>query len=291
MSEPLTISVIVPVYNAERTVAATIRSLSDLDYPRDALELIFVNNASTDNTANILARHSHLIRIVNEPKRGRSAARNAGVRAARHTGVAFTDADCIADRNWLGRLVAPIEDPDVGIAGGRILTVRPCNAIEEFGERVHDQARAIGTYKPPYAATANWVSRRSVIIETGGFDEDLVRGEDADLAYRIVQAGYRLVYRDEAIIHHRNQHTLRGLFKEGFQHGFYSVKVLKKHDHFVRRFGYRRIHWRRYGKLAANAGRILSRRADSNTVCDTVFNSGKLAGKMLGSLRFRHVDL
>jgi len=291
MSGHQPISVIVPVYNSERTVAETIRSLSDLDYPRDALELIFVNNASTDNTATILARHSDLIRIVNEPKRGRSAARNAGVRAARHPGVAFTDADCIADRNWLSQLVEPLEDPDVGIAGGRILTVRPCNSIEEFGERIHDHAMAIGAYKPPYAATANWASRRSVIIETGGFDEDLVRGEDVDLAYRIVQAGYRIVYRDQAIIHHRNQHTLRGLFKEGFQHGFYSVEVLKKHYHFVQRFGHRRIHWRRYGMLVANAGRILSRSADSDTVCDTVFNSGKLAGKLLGSLRSRHVDL
>ena len=81
MNGHLPISVIVPVYNSERTVAATIRSLCDLDYPRDALELIFVDNASTDNTANILAGHSHLIRILNEPKRGRSAAPNRSIRA------------------------------------------------------------------------------------------------------------------------------------------------------------------------------------------------------------------
>jgi cellulose synthase/poly-beta-1,6-N-acetylglucosamine synthase-like glycosyltransferase len=291
MSGPLTISVIVPVYNAERTVGETIRSLIALDYPRDALELIFVNNGSTDGTANILAGHSHRIRIVDEPRRGRSAARNAGVRAARHTCVAFTDADCIADRDWLSQLVAPIEDPDVGIAGGRILSVRPCNSIEAFGEHVHDQARAIGVYRPPYADTANWASRRSVIIEAGGFDEDFVRGEDVDLSLRIVQAGFRLVYRDGAIVHHHNERTLRGLFKEGFQHGFYSVKVLKKHRHFVQGYGHRRIDWRRYTRLAANAGRILGRRADSSTVCETVFNAGKLAGKLLGSLRFGHVDL
>jgi cellulose synthase/poly-beta-1,6-N-acetylglucosamine synthase-like glycosyltransferase len=291
MTEPLTISVIVPVYNSERTLAETIRSLRDLAYPRDALELIFVNNASTDNTATILARHSHVIRIVNEPKRGRSAARNAGVRAARHTGIAFTDADCIADRDWLRQLVAPLEDPEVGIAGGKILAVRPCNPIAEFGERVHDQAKAIGVYKPPYASTANWASRRSVILETGGFDEDLVRGQDVDLAYRIVQAGYRLVYRERAIIHHRNEQTLRGLFRQGFGHGFHSVKVLKKHCHFVQKFGHRRIRLRRYRILMANAARILSRRADATTVCDTVFNSGKVAGKLLGSLRFHHLDL
>jgi cellulose synthase/poly-beta-1,6-N-acetylglucosamine synthase-like glycosyltransferase len=291
MNEPLTISVIVPVYNSQRTVAETIRSLRDLDYPRDALELIFVNNGSTDNTATILARHSHEIRIVNEPKRGRSAARNAGVRAARHTGVAFTDADCLADRAWLRQLVAPLENPEVGIAGGRILAVRPCSSVAEFGERVHDQARAIGVYKPPYASTANWASRRNVILETGGFDEEFVRGEDVDLAYRIVQAGYRLVYREQAIIHHRNELTLRGLFRQGFQHGFYSVQVLKKHCDFVQKFGHRRNQVRRYGRLVANAARILSRRADATTVYDTVFNSGKVAGKLVGSLRFRHLDL
>ena len=99
------------------------------------------------------------------------------------------------------------------------------------------------------------------------------------------------MYREQAIVQHRNEQTLRGLFREGFQHGFYSVRVLKKHCHFVQKFGHRRIHLRRYGILAANAARILSRRADPSTVCDTVFNAGKVAGKLLGSLRFRHLDL
>lgn len=284
-------SVVVPVRNGERTVAETIRSLLALDYPRNLLELIFVNNGSRDGTGEILAEHSDVIRVVDEPKSGRSTARNAGIRAAGNAVVAFTDADCIADPAWLSQLLLPLEDSKVGIAGGKILAPRPCNPVEEFGERVHDHERAINFYKPPYAVTANWASRRSVLLETGGFDQNLRRGEDVDLAYRIVQAGYRIVYQDRALIYHRNQPDLRRLFREGLAHGLCSVQVLKKHQGFLREYGHRRVDLPNYGPLAANFGRILTRRADSNTVCETIFNLGKLAGKVLGSVRFGYIEL
>jgi glycosyltransferase involved in cell wall biosynthesis len=285
------VSVVVPVRNSELTVEGTVQSLLALEYPQERLELILVDNASTDGTAGILAAYSDRLRCFREPKRGVSAARNRGIFEARHPVVAFTDADCVVDRDWLRQLVVPLEDATVGISGGRILAARPCNPVQKYGEWLHDHERAIQEFEPPYVISMNWASRRGVLLETGGFDESLFQGEDVDLAYRVLQAGYRLAYRAGAVIRHHNRPDLKGLFREGFRDGFYSVIVLRKHQAFVARYGHRRVSIGGYKTLAANALRLLLNTADSDVVFDTVFNSGKKLGKLLGSIRVAHLEL
>jgi cellulose synthase/poly-beta-1,6-N-acetylglucosamine synthase-like glycosyltransferase len=205
--------------------------------------------------------------------------------------VAFTDADCVADPDWLTELIVPLQDPSVGISGGNILAIQPCNSIQQFGELLHDHEKPINSYKPPYAISMNWASRRSVLLEVGGFDETMRRGEDSDLSYRIIQAGYGIVYRNGATIYHRNRANLKGLFLEGFADGFHAVKVLKKHRVFVRQFGHRSTNFKGYRTIATNWIRCISRNADSYTLYDTTFNSGKKVGKILGSIRFSCLEL
>jgi glycosyltransferase involved in cell wall biosynthesis len=284
------VSVVVPVYNSEDTVENTIRSLLGLKYP-SPLELIFVDNRSTDRTSEILQKYAPRIRVIREPKQGRSPARNRGIREARNSVVAFTDADCVADPNWLAELIVPLSDSRVGISGGNIRAIQPCNSIQRFGELLHDHEKPIKTYKPPYASTANWASRRSVLLKVGGFDETMRRGEDGDLSYRIIRAGYEIVYRDRATIYHRNTPHLRGLFLEGFQHGFYGVQVLKKHRKFVRQFGHRSVNLKGYRAVTRNWVRCISKKADPFTFYDTTFNSAKKVGKILGSMRFGCIEL
>lgn len=282
------VSVVVPVYNGERSVERTVRSLLALAYPHDRMELIVVDNASTDGTARILGQFTDSVRVAFEPRRSRASARNRGIAQARHEVLAFTDTDCIADPDWLRNLVAGLADPRVGISGGRILAARPCTPIQEFGESLWDQAQAINFFKPPYAITANWASPKRVLLEAGAFDETIERTEDVDLAYRIIQMGYSIVYSESAVIWHYNPTDLRELFKLGFEHGFYSVPVLKRHRQFLRQFGHRRFHPNSYRRIAANlmrAGRDRARRYDA------VFNSGKKAGKLLGSIRFGSLEL
>jgi cellulose synthase/poly-beta-1,6-N-acetylglucosamine synthase-like glycosyltransferase len=227
------VSVIVAIYNAEGTLRDCVESLLRLDYPRGHLELLCVDNASTDATPAILAEYGDRLNVLWEATRGPAAARNRGLRHARGEIVAFVDADCVADPDWLRPLLAPLRDPTVGAVGGRILSRRPCNSIEAFGEHVHDHDRAINEFAPPYVITMNWASRRQVLQAVGLFDEDLVRCSDVDLSYRLVQAGYRLVYEPDAVIYHRNERTPWGLAHEGYVHGYHAVKVLRRHAAFV----------------------------------------------------------
>lgn len=267
-------SVIVPARNAEKVVEDCVRSLLELDYPRDRLELIVVDNDSRDGTAEVVRRISDSIRLLHEPRRGASAARNAGIRQARGDVVAFTDADCVVDPAWLRRLVVPLADPQVGIVGGTILARRPANAIALFVERIHDHRNTIESVRPPYVITMCWASRRTVLEELGGFDERFARGEDVELGYRALAAGYRLVHAPEAVIHHRNESTYPALFREAFVNCFHGVLLVRLHGEFMDRY-------RRSAPRAAGPERR-SRR----TRYDRVYRGGCKVGRALGRVRF-----
>jgi glycosyltransferase involved in cell wall biosynthesis len=275
VSSPL-VSIVVPVYNGERTIEACIKSIIALSFPRDDFELLLIDNASTDRTASILERYRDHAVVLHETMRGPAAARNRGLSNAKGDVVAFTDADCIVDSNWLSRVLAPLDDPSVGIVGGTIRSVQPSNAISEFGERIHDHQLAIEYYTPPYAITMNWASPRSVLEKVGYFDESLLRCEDCDLSFRIVAAGYRIVHEPTAVVYHRNEHSLGGLIAEGYAHGLHSIRLLAKHEEFVRTFVAAEP------RAAQPASRPASR---DEAFYWRIFNLGKTAGKAAGSLR------
>jgi len=285
------VSIVVPVFNGQGTIAECLDSLLALNFPRDRLEVLVVNNASTDKTGEVLAAYRDTVRLLLETKRGPAAARNRGIREATGEIVAFTDADCTVDADWLRHLIEPLQDPSIGIVGGRILSRRPCNPIETFGNTIHDHQKAIEVFKPPYAITMNWSSPRRVLVEAGLFDETYLRCEDVDLSQRILQQGHKIVYRHEAIIYHRNEHTFAGLFREGYQHGVWAVKHNKHQQVLNRLNGHRRINFHSYRQIGANLLDAIISEQRMNAFCQATFDIGKKCGKAVGSFRFGFIDL
>jgi GT2 family glycosyltransferase len=229
-------SVVVAAYQAAATVGDCLESLVRLEFPSDRLEIVCVDNDSTDDTARIARSFAPVVTTVHESRRGAAAARNRGVAVASGEVVAFTDADCTVSPSWLRSLVPPLADARVGVAGGAILARRPCNWIERFGERIHDHRASISQSEPPSAITMNWASRRDVFERFGGFDERFLRCQDADLSLRIVRAGLELVYVDDAVVYHRNERTVAGLIREGYVHGYHAHAVLALHHDYLRAF-------------------------------------------------------
>ena len=102
-------------YNAERTMEACLASLEVLNYPD--YEVIVVNDGSRDRTLEIAESYSYC-RIISQPNRGLSVARNVGAEAATGEIVAYTDSDCVADPDWLTYLVAKMEASGLAACGG-----------------------------------------------------------------------------------------------------------------------------------------------------------------------------
>ena len=221
-------SIIVAVRNGADTIVACVESLLALQSARTH-EILVVDNDSSDDTRDRLLPYADRVMLLTEPVRGAAAARNCGVRAARGACIAFTDADCVVDPGWLDALLEPLARPDVGIVGGRIIARTGANAIERFGEWIHDHQRAIEVDMHPYVISMSWASRRAVLFEAGLFDVAMLRAQDVDLSWRIQDLGYVLAYAPRAVIEHRNERTLRGLVHEGYVHGRWGHRVRARH--------------------------------------------------------------
>src|SRR5262245_14474909 len=295
------VSVIIPVYNGEATIARVMDAVLRQDYPPEHYEVIVVDNASTDGTPELLAAFGPRVRVLRETTRGASAARNTGVRAARHPHIAFIDGDCIADASWLRELVHAATGPGAGdFVGGRILAHEPRSPVETFVETIMDQERAVSVYRPPSMVTANCMARRDLLCALGLFDESLRRGQDVDLSYRAhFERGATFSYAERAVVRHVSARTLPALFHKGVQHGLAVAGILRKHSARVGQTPTQRCFARRRYAAILREGRHLARclyrgrlRGDAGAAadvararCAVVFESGKQCGVLLGTVR------
>ena len=213
MPELPTVTVVVPVHDGEATIRTCIEALLVQDWPRDALELIVVDNRSTDATRAVVA--SYPVRLVEERRVQSSyAARNRGVAASHGELLAFTDADCVPDPGWVRALAAAFEDHHVGLAAGSIEAWRADRLVERYqAVRALRAERTVRHPVLPFAQTANAACPRVVFDAVGGFDAACAFGGDLDFCWRVQHStGLRLVYEPGAVVRHRHRTTWRGLF-------------------------------------------------------------------------------
>jgi glycosyltransferase involved in cell wall biosynthesis len=239
-----TVSIIIPVYNGAYTIAACLESLLAQTYPTDAYDIIVVENGSTDDTTTIVQRYP--VRLLHSPERGPASARNFGLARSDADIVAFTDADCIADPNWLSALVEPYADPRVGGVGGAILAYDHDDRtlVEMFSEEQSPLVNFVSGENEflPHLYTANASYRRRLVDKIGGFNPNLVTAEDADLAWRLqLQTDARLQYVPQATVYHYHRSTRAGLARQYRQYAFGEIlldTMYGKYPEYPRRRGY-----------------------------------------------------
>jgi cellulose synthase/poly-beta-1,6-N-acetylglucosamine synthase-like glycosyltransferase len=208
------VSVIVPVRDGESTIATCLDAILATDYPEDRREVLVVDNGSSDGTAALV--RSRPVRYLHEPKRGVSNARNRGVAESRGKILAFIDADCLVEPQWLAELVHPFEDPEVGAVAGDLRHVDPTTAAERQAARLlGNWQRFAFTSNPAYPITANAAYRRDVLEQIGGFDPHMTRAQDVELGLRFQErSGRRLAYAEHATARHRNRTTQLSFFRQ-----------------------------------------------------------------------------
>ncbi|MBN1521042.1 MAG: glycosyltransferase [Candidatus Aureabacteria bacterium] len=215
------VSVIIPVYNGEKTIKECLDSIflcSSKDF-----EVIVIDDGSQDKTGKIAENYPcRLIRL--EENRGRSCARNKGIEASRSRYLLFTDADCIVDRNWpsvaskeFQRLLK--KDPQIAAMEGRILPLKgfinKCDAYAGYG---YNQNLREAYHE--HFCTANLIADREKIMQVGGFDEKLQTHEDQDLGFRLMEAGFRLYYMPNfSVVHNHSRMTLRDFVRHHYDWG------------------------------------------------------------------------
>ena len=252
------ISVVIPIYNAEKTILKCLESISSQIPPHPPLtkggeggffELILVDNNSTDSSVQLIkdfiSKNKNLnIQLLHELKQGSCAARNRGAKAAKGKIIVNTDPDCVADKGWLKDIASAFDTPPASPGGdggvvavaGNIYGFSPESLIEKFLSiftlRGIGEHRIFDSYNlfTGGFATANLSVRKDVFERIDGFDENInIFGEDHDLCARIYKAGYKIKTVPNAVIYHIHRGDLRGLAKQSFHFGIAHSVLLKKH--------------------------------------------------------------
>lgn len=190
MSAPL-VSVVLPVHNGARYLDEAIRSVLAQTYAD--MELIVVDDGSTDETPHIVARHESAVRYVRQEHSGVSAARNKGIALSRGSYIGFID----SDDEWEPEKIAT----QVGRLESKADAVASFTGVLRVDERI---GSAVAVTPPPamdmvaaLVLHSNLLSgggsaaliRRSALAQAGGFDTELAQGEDWDLWIRLAALG------------------------------------------------------------------------------------------------------
>lgn len=221
------VSIIIPAYNAEETITECLSAIQNLDWDGN-LEVILVNDGSTDNTANIASTFAKvgLISISHGGVAARSI--NVGVHAASHDTVVIVDADAILmDRDWLKKIIPWFNEAAVAAVGGFAITANESllgKAAGYYAEMRRNRA-------PIYTDVLGGVStayRRPALLEVGMYDETMVSGEDVDISRKLVAAGYRLVLEKNARCKHFYRDELGSYVRQQYDFAYYRLEITRK---------------------------------------------------------------
>jgi len=234
------VSIIIPERNEAAYIGACLDAVLAQDYPPAQLEALVVDGMSNDGTRDILqqvivAHPQRRIRLLDNPRRIVPTALNIGLAAALGEVIIRVDGHCEIPPEYVTRLVALLSETGADCAGGRIETV----AVSPMGQAI---ARAMsspfgvgnarfrtGAAQPGSVDTlAFGAYRREVFTSIGTFDEELVRNQDDEFNFRLIQSGGRIWCDPSVVVRYFSRSTFASLWRQYYQYGFYKVRVMQK---------------------------------------------------------------
>jgi glycosyltransferase involved in cell wall biosynthesis len=240
------VSVVIPTFNRADLLARTIDKIEEQTVPRNAYEVIVIDNASRDRTKELLKQKSQQysnLTVLSQGKPGAAATRNAGIRAASGDTVLFIDDDIIAEPGLIkAHLDHHARMPRASIIG--TVTTQWNDRADPFLRYLRDRA----IFNPYNLAgspvdfscyhTGNVSTSRSLLNEVGGFNEEFaVYGmEDIELGYRLEKAGCRMVPGPDARAEHQYFPTYQQFISRCEQAGYSLGKLIELHPELRKRF-------------------------------------------------------
>ena len=235
------VTVIIPVRNRPGEIAACLQSLRRLDYPQDKIEVIVIDDASDDNTPDVVSTFPvHLIPL--KEHRQASFCRNLAAQKAQGEILAFLDSDCVADPLWLRELIPAFSDTSNGAVGGVVDSYHNKKGLDSY-EKVKSSLNMGSWFKSSregnqffYLPSCNLLVRRSLFLQLKGFKEDMHVGEDVDFCWRLQDQGHRIEYRPVGTVYHRHRNTMKQFCARRFDYGTSEPLLQKFHAKRIKQF-------------------------------------------------------
>jgi len=223
-------SVVVPVYNGEKTLKLCLVALLKQTVDRGDYEIVVVDDGSTDGSSALAKSSADL--YLYQQNQGPAAARNAGAFKARGDIILFTDSDCEPTENWIEEMTLPFEkNSDVVGIKGTYLTKQK-EVMARFVQMEYESRYAfmnqfeyidfIDTYAAAY--------KKEVFVEFGGFDSDfpIAMTEDTELSYRIAAHSYKMLFNPKAIVYHHHPTSFFYYLKRKYRAAYWRMLAVKK---------------------------------------------------------------
>ncbi len=223
------LSIIVPAWNAEKTLALCLEALEQQTLSRDKYEILLIDDGSTDRTAELA--QTFPVQYHFQENQGPAAARNNGASLAQGAYIFFTDADCVPDPNWLEEMSASFSRPEVAAVKGAYRTEQDSIVARfsqlEFEERFamlekRDSIDMVDTYSAGF--------RKDIFQALNGFDSrfPVANNEDTELSYRMAEQGHTMIFNPRAVVRHLNHpDSIKRYFLLKFSRGYWRMMVYR----------------------------------------------------------------
>ena len=237
------VTVVMPVRNEAAFIARSLQAVLEQDYRAAPLEVIVADGGSEDGTLDVIRRlmqsHSNL-RVIPNPARVVPAGLNRAIREARGEVIVRVDGHTIVAGDYVSECVSALRRTGADNVGGpmraagegcfaRAVAGATCSPFGVGGARFH------------YSEDEEWVDtvylgawRREVLERIGPFDEEMVRDQDDELNYRLLDHGGRILLSPRIRSRYTVRGTPRSLWRQYFEYGYWKVRVLQKHPRQIR---------------------------------------------------------
>jgi succinoglycan biosynthesis protein ExoA len=232
-----TVSVILPVRHEGHGFSATLSAVLAQDYPH-VLEVLVVDGMSEDATREVVARmaaRDPRLKLLDNPGRIVPCAMNVGIRAARGTFIVRVDGHTIVAPDYVSRCVAAWRESGASCVGGRMDAVGE-TAVGRLVALATGSSFGVGNSHFHYSKEPRFTDSvylgawpRAVLLEAGGFDEEMVRDQDDELNYRLGKLGGKVWLDPSIVSSYTPRGSLKKLWRQYYEYGVWKVRVLQKH--------------------------------------------------------------
>jgi len=239
------VTVIVPCWNEEKTIAGTVQSLLALDYPKEKLHLFIVDDGSTDGTWAEIQKFESVpnITTLKKDNGGKHTAMNLGIAQAETDFISCLDADSFVDPSALKRMIPFFDDPSVMAVAPTIVITNPKNLIE-WAQKIEYQLSAyvkkmLGFLGGIHVTPGPFSVYRAKVFKDLGSYRKAHNTEDMEIAYRMQENHYRIEQCHDAIVHTKGMPSAYTLYKQRLRwiYGFINNTIDYRRLIFRKRYG------------------------------------------------------
>lgn len=240
LADCVSVSIIMPIRNEAQFIEKSLRTVLSQDYPHHLMEVLIADGMSTDDTREIIslvaASYPEIaVKIIDNPGRIASTGLNAALSRARGDVIVRVDGHTFLEPDHVRQCIIVLQNSGADHVGGRMETI----STGRFGEAVSlatGSSFGVGHGRFRYSENEEWSDTvsmgawpRQVFERIGLFDEEQIRNQDDEFNYRLLENGGKILLSPSIRSSYYNRSTIRSLWRQYYQYGYWKVRVMQKH--------------------------------------------------------------